>query len=162
MDRLMSRLFGTLALGAMLILITGTAYSQTDSTKDHKMYKNQNHMYQDAKYDKDVADAASILRTKVDLTMEQTTRVEGILQDYKDNASKKDMNADNKNMSASTMSTANNSTLNKINDVLTSDQKTKFDNVKMQWWSDTQKKLAGSAKYKDAKPGTMKDTTWNK
>ncbi len=151
MNRLMSRLFGTFILAAMLIFITGTAYSQTDTTTNHKMYKNQNSMYQKAKYDKDVSDAASVLRTKVNLTMEQTRRVEGILQDYKNNSSK------------SGMSASKDQTMDKIQEVLTSDQKTKFDNVKSQWWSETQKKLTSSSGTAGYNSHSKADTTnWNK
>ena len=158
MNRLVSRLVGAFILTIMLVFITGTAYSQTDSTNSHKkMYKNQNSAYQNAKYVKDVANAASILRTKVDLTMEQTTRVEGILQEFKDNASKKDMNTDN-----SKMSTAKNNTIEKINDVLTADQKTKFENVKTQWWTDTQKTLSGHSSTGNYNSQSKTDTSWSK
>ena len=158
MNRLVSRLVGAFILTVMLVFITGTAYSQTDSTTSHKkMYKNQSSAYENAKYDKDVANAASILRTKVDLTMEQTTRVEGILQDFKDSASKKDMNTDN-----STMSTTKDNTLDKINDVLTADQKTKFENVKTQWWTDTQKKLSVHSSTGNFNSQSKTDTSWSK
>ncbi len=158
MDRLMSRLVGTFVLAAMLIFVTGTAYSQTDSTSTHKMDQKKNSAYQNAKYDKDVADAASILRTKVDLTMEQTTRVEGILQAYKDKASRKDMKAANDNK----MSTAKDNTLDKINNVLTAEQKTKFENVKTQWWSDTVQKLSTGSSTGTFKSESKSDTTWKK
>jgi len=134
MNRIMSRLLSSLVLAVMLVFLTGTAYSQTDTTKNHnRMDKQRNSAYQNAKYDKDVSDAASKLRTQVDLSLEQTTRVEGILQDYKDNA---------KNASTTT---SKDDTMDKIESVLTADQKSKFDNIKTQWWSTTKQQLSGSS-----------------
>ncbi len=154
MNRLMSRMFGILVLAGMLIFATGTAYSQMDSTRSNKMDRNQKPMTQNAKYDQDVANAASILRTKVDLTLEQTRRVEGILQEYKDNSTKMGDNT------SSTSMKGNSETMNKIGDVLTADQKTKFDNVKTQWWTDTQKKLSKGSDLKDTH--SKSDSTWSK
>ncbi len=148
MNRLKNRMFGTLVLTAMLVFAVGTAYSQTDSTKEHKMYETQNSMTQNSKYGQDVSMAASMLRMKLDLTMEQTKRVEGILQNYKDHGT---------NTAAAT-STDN--TIDKVENVLTADQKTKFDNVKTQWWSETQKKLSKSSNLNDTHTGT--DNTWKK
>ncbi len=134
MNRIMSRLFSTLVLAVMLVFLTGTAYSQTDSTRTHnKMDKQRNSAYQNAKYDKDVSDAASKLKTQVDLSLEQTRRVEGILQDYKDNS---------KNAAATA---SKDDTMDKIENVLTSNQKSKFDNIKTQWWATTKQQLSGSS-----------------
>ncbi len=133
MNRIMSRLFSSLVLAVMLVFLTGTAYSQTDSTMTHRMDKQRNSAYQNAKYDKDVSDAASKLKTQVNLSLEQTSRVEGILQDYKDNAK-------------STSTTASkDDTMDKVENVLTADQKTKFDNIKTQWWSTTKEQLTSNS-----------------
>lgn len=116
----------------MLAFLTGVAYSQTDSTKTHKMSKEK----MMSKYDQNVKDAASKLQTQVNLTAEQTRRVEGILQNYEVTS-----RSESSNSSGNNMSSTNNSTLNKIEKVLKSDQKIKFDQIKDQWWSETQSNL---------------------
>ncbi len=151
MNRLKSRLFGAFVLAVMLIFATGTAFSQTDNTKDHKMYKVQDPGNHNTKYSKAVSSAASVLRDKINLSMEQTGQVEGILQDYKQNLS-------NKNMTAS-----KSKSMDKIEAVLTADQKAKFDNVKMQWWTDTQQKLTSNSDMKKSHSVSKTDTTnWKK
>ena len=133
MKRIKSGLLGSLMIAIMLCFLTGTAYSQ-DSTMHNRMHKKST--YQNSKYDKAVTNAASKLRTQVNLTMDQTRKVEGILQDYKENKTDKSQTMDN------------------IQNVLTSDQKDKFNNVKDQWWSTTEKSLkktSNSQKTSDQK-----------
>ncbi len=134
MEKMKSGLFSSLVLVIMFAFLTGVGYSQSDSTKTHKM-ERQKSTTMSKKYDKDVKEAANKLKTQVNLTMEQSKKVEGILQEYKES---------NSSGNNSSMSSSNNSTLSKIENVLTSTQKTKFDQIKDQWWSDTQKSLSSS------------------
>lgn len=150
MEKMKSGLFSSLVLVIMFAFLTGIGYSQSDSTKTHKM-ESQKSSTMSMKYDKNVKEAANKLKTQVTLTMEQTKNVEGILQNYKDNNSS---NSENN----TSMSSSNNSTLDKIENLLTSTQKTKFDQIKDQWWSDTQKSLSSSTTTKKSS-GTDKPKT---
>lgn len=149
MKKMKSGLFSYLILVIMFAFLTVTAYSQSDSTTNHGMNK-QKMTTQHPKYDKEVIDAAAKLGTQIDLTTEQTLKVEGILQNYINSNSSE--NNKNNNMSSSDNSTMS-SPLSKIENVLTSDQKSKFDQIKDQWWSETQQSLSKSSTTDKSKSG---------
>lgn len=135
MDRIKSRLFGSLVLVIMFSFITGIAYSQSDTTKDKMYSKKKTTTEQMTKYDRNVREAAQNLKSKVELTSDQTKKIEGILQGYKENSMKKN------NSTVNNMSSSSDQTMSQIDNVLTSTQKTKFDKIKTDWWSTTEKSL---------------------
>lgn len=157
MKKVQSRWFSSLILVIMIAFLSGVAYSQSDTTKNQQMDKRST--THSSKYDRDIMNATMKLKSQVDLTMEQTRRVERILQNYKDSntstTSGNNMSSENNNQSSgnSNMSSSNNSTLDKIEKVLTSDQKTKFDQIKDQWWSETQSSLSKSPNTDKSKSG---------
>jgi len=135
MKKMQSRLISSLILVMLLAIVTGIAYSQSDSTKTHKMYSKK----EATKYSMNVRRATQSLKSKVDLTATQTKDIEGILQDYKDNSMK--------NGTASNDDEA----MTKIENVLTATQKTKFDNIKTKWWETTKKELSQMSTTKSSK-----------
>ncbi len=145
MNRINSKLFGFLVLVLMLSFLTGISYSQ--STTSHKMYSKQKSI----KYSKSIQEAAESLKSKVDLTAAQTTKVEGILQDYKSGMMKNNMSTTDKMNASNKMSMKSNQAMDKIENVLTADQKTKFDNIKTEWWASTEKSLSQTTNKKMSK-----------
>ncbi len=135
MNKMQSRLFSSLLFVVMLAFLMGTAYSQNDVSKTHKMYNKK----ESTKFSVNVRRASQSLKSKVELTATQTKDIEGILQDYRD-SSMKNSAADNSD-----------ETLSKIENVLTADQKTKFDNIKTKWWETTKKELSQMSTTKSSK-----------
>ena len=135
MRKMQSRLFNSFVLVIMLAFLTGIAYSQSDSTKNHKMYSKK----ESTKYSTNVMRAAQSLKSKVELTATQTKDIEGILQEYKDNSMK------------SSTAGSSDDVLTKIENVLTAKQKPKFDEAKTKWWDTTKKGLSQMSTTKNPK-----------
>ncbi len=149
MNTIKAKLTAATLFTALLLFVAPVTTSAQDYNKDKTRDNTQQMQQKDSRYSSDIKDLAQDLKTKVNLTEDQMKQVEAVLTQYQKSARtttdmrNKNNQMDNTNrMNNNTNMNSAKTTANKsIETILKDDQKSKWNNVKEEWWNKVDSQL---------------------